>query len=772
MPIPGVKVYSAGIDDTLQTNNDGEVNINIFRENVPIFFSFEPIFKKTKYTKEELKSMHNTIYMEHTNFFAKLNPSKITAKEYSEDLPFFVDIINLDDNSTISTDDEANEAGQVSVSNYEKANTVFRTLESKKVLLVIDGIPLDDEIHRNGKVEVLLNFDKSITQRIQKIYGPSFTTYSTDAIGGIIHYFTIMPPISYDNKLKIIYAGKYSSASNTFINNLNFRYSTEKWASYTSFSYGKFGDIEMGKNRKKLDKQDSLYALRLKYVVASTDTDIIRKNPDPYKQIGTSFDQIYFFQKFRFKISTQKNLFLSFHYTNTSKTGIYGGMTETVGNDFRYAQCYYGPQNKFIVNANYLIDRHRPWYNFVSINSSFTTYNEYRITRKFNNPVKLDQIEKIYIYNFRTDFVKLFNTNRLIYGFSYKYSNLISRAFFTNIRTDSVWNGLTRYPTNGSYAHLFSAYIGYRILNYASFFGDIGFRYTYKYSKANFSTQAPQFDLNFTQKIYNTGAPALGLSTTFIPFGWLQIKTIFSFSEHIPILDEYGKVMFKNFITTIPTNQLLPEKSLSLETGISLTPTDDSKIYGSIFGTYTKDAIILSPTSLNGQDSIHLGKYSYRLATHINIPKALIYGASAGLNIKHFFDFHNNYGFKINASINYVKGYDIINNSPLPDISPIFGFATAKIILYKTTIRLNTIFNGAKPLKDLSSMGEDYIEKASSKGFLAWQTYNIRIAYKIDNKLDLSIAINNIFDEFYRQYATSIASAGRSFVFSIKYVIK
>ena len=772
MGLPGVKVYTINSEDTLETNSDGEVNIDIFPSDQPIVFSF-PYFKKAVYKKQQLASMNNIVYLERSEVLLALNQSNLTAKEYSEDLPFFVNIVNLDENSLLDIDENTG-ASRVTAENYEGAITVFRGLEADKMLLVIDGVRLNDEIHKNGKVEGLLSFDKANILRIQQIYGTPFTIYSPEASGGVIHYFTKIPPITNEQlaRFKIQVGSKYMSASNSFINNINFTISFPKVASFTSLSYGKYGEIMMGKNRDYLPEIDSIYGLNLYYIDNQIDTDIVKTNENPYLQRGTDFKQIYFLQKLRFHFSDFTNLFLNFHYANTSKVGIYSGLTEINIDHLRFAQCEFEPQNKFIANANLLLEQRTRLFSVASISATFLTYNEYRLTRKLNNPVALHQIENIYNYKFNADFVKTLNISRITYGIDYSYSDLHSKAFFENIRTDSTWQGMTRYPTNGSFSHTAGIYFGYKWMALASFHVNFGVRYNFKYTEANFSNISPQLPLTFTKKIYYNHSPAAAISLNSFPFSFLQIKAMISFSQHLPIIDDFGKIMVKDFIVTIPTDNLLPEKNYNAEIGINFLPSDNFKVFGSVFSTFSQDAIILKDTTLNGEDSLFFGTDQYNIATHVNIPQAIIYGASSSIKFNYFFDENQKKGIKINSSINYIKGINLSENLPLPHISPIFGNGSILLKINKLALKVSTEFNTTKPREELSPVGEDYIEKASSQGFVGWQIYNAQIILQITKNNQITFGIDNIFDKFYRRYSTAIAAPGRNYVFTAKFVIK
>ncbi|MBN2662686.1 MAG: hypothetical protein JXR68_03465 [Bacteroidales bacterium] len=769
--MPGVRVYCSNSPDTLQSNSSGIVNIDILSNDETIIFSY-PMFKKSGYTKSELAKLHNIIYLDRSQSLMQQNTSNLAVKEYSGDLPFFTDIVNLDDASifdagTNSADDN------LSMRIDEGGFSILQGLEVNNVLLSIDGIRLNDEIHKNGKVEGLLNFNNTMTQSVRKIYGTGFTIYSPHAIGGIINYFTKYPAVSSDYSVhaKIELNSKYQSVSNSFLNNVNVNFITRNFTSFTSFSYGKFGDITMGKNRDYLSTSDSVYGLNNYYIEHTTLGDTIKKNTNPYKQLGTKYEQIYFLQKFRYRLDDFANVLFNFHYINTSEVGIYSGLTEINIDHLRFAECQFGPQDKLIGNINFIYDRKTKLFDLFSINTTYIRYNEYRLTRKYKNPVALHQIEDLSVVKITSDFVKIKNTSRIAYGISFDYNQLNSTAYFNDINTDSVWQGMTRYPTDGSFSQNGALYFNFKSMNKPNFFYNLGIRTDLRYTHSDFNNISPQLPLPFTEINRTEFAPVASANIETTPFTWLYMNFVISASKQLPIIADFGRIMVKDYIVNIPTNNLKSEKDYSAKFGTTIFASEELKIYGSALFTLANNAIISTATTLNGNDSLFFGTDKYKIATKTNIKLAYIYGGSLGFNYTHYFREAEDILIKINSSVNYVEGINLSNNLPLPNIYPYFGNANIALKIHNLELNLTTIFNGAKSLDELSPVGEDYIEKAASTGFLAWQIYNTKITYKKENKFELSCSIDNIFDKFYRHYKSAIAAPGRNFVFSAKIVI-
>ncbi len=105
---------------------------------------------------------------------------------------------------------------------------------------------------------------------------------------------------------------------------------------------------------------------------------------------------------------------------------------------------------------------------------------------------------------------------------------------------------------------------------------------------------------------------------------------------------------------------------------------------------------------------------------------------------------------------------------PLDHISPIFGKASLNYLNQNWSASFYTLYNGAKKLKDYNITGEDNLIYATANGLPAWHTLNLRANYKVNNNIDLQIAIENIADKNYRVFGSGISASGRNVLFAIK----
>ena len=126
---------------------------------------------------------------------------------------------------------------------------VIRGFEANRVLIVVDGVRMNNAIYRSGHLQNSITIDPNNIERAEIIFGSSSVGYGSDAMGGVIHYYTKNPVLKNSEKISSSFTTNFNSANNSVSNNFNTSLSSDNWGSITSISISKYGDIKMGKNR-------------------------------------------------------------------------------------------------------------------------------------------------------------------------------------------------------------------------------------------------------------------------------------------------------------------------------------------------------------------------------------------------------------------------------------------------------------------------------------------------------------------------------------------
>ena len=190
---------------------------------------------------------------------------------------------------------------------------MIRGFATNRVLLVADGVRMNNAIYRSGNLQNVISIDPLSTETAEVIFGPGTVIYGSDAIGGVMDFHTLQPRLSADNKMLVkgSVLGRYSTADKEKTAHADLNLGWKKWSLLSSFSYSSFDDLKMGKN----GGPDSY--LRPEYVERINNKDSIVKNNDPRIQRFSGYNQVNFLQKVRFKPNQYLDLQYSFIYAAT-----------------------------------------------------------------------------------------------------------------------------------------------------------------------------------------------------------------------------------------------------------------------------------------------------------------------------------------------------------------------------------------------------------------------------------------------------------------------
>src|SRR5215207_413905 len=95
------------------------------------------------------------------------------------------------------------------------SSPVIRGFEASRVLLVVDGIRMNNAIYRSGHLQNVITIDQNMLDGIEVLYGPGSTIYGSDALGGVVLFRTKSPRLATDRNFLATGTGfaRYSSAN-------------------------------------------------------------------------------------------------------------------------------------------------------------------------------------------------------------------------------------------------------------------------------------------------------------------------------------------------------------------------------------------------------------------------------------------------------------------------------------------------------------------------------------------------------------------------------
>ena len=344
------------------------------------------------------------------------------------------------------------------------SSPVIRGFEASRVLLVVDGIRMNNAIYRGGHLQNVITVDQNMLERVEVIYGPASTMYGSDGLGGVLLFRTKSPVLSTSDKLKVTGSAlvRYSSANEEKTGHADVSLGGKKLAWLQSYTYSDFGDTKMGDNYKSKYPD---FGRRSKYIKTINGIDSVVTNDDDRIQRFSGYKQWDITQKLLFKQSDKISHSLNFQYSNSGDVPRYDRLQDTknfggsIGTTLRYAEWFYGPQTRLLTSYEMNVD-HPGFLNGLRVNLNYQDIKESRQTREYRRYDRFDsRREHVKVIGFIIDGRKIWGNNELNMGIDGQLNDVKSVADRTNLTTDTKSKLDTRYPDGDNNMNYFGLYV-------------------------------------------------------------------------------------------------------------------------------------------------------------------------------------------------------------------------------------------------------------------------------------------------------------------------
>jgi hemoglobin/transferrin/lactoferrin receptor protein len=767
-PITGVTVSLQGKNTKEWISDDnGGIDLTGVQSTEIIVFS-HPLYFSRDISFSEIQSKAFKIELtENVNSMEEIVVSASKFEEKKKDVSQKIQVLRASEIQQMnqsSTADVLSNSGNVFVqkSQLGGGSPIIRGFEANKVLLVVDGIRMNNAIYRGGHLQNVLTLDNAILDRTEIIFGPGSVIYGSDALGGVLSFTTKDPTLS-TTKKPVVRGGayaRYMSVVSGYAAHADVSVGGTKFGSLTSFTYSQFGDLRQGAHR---NPSVGNFGSRPWYVEQINGKDSVVANSDTNLQVGSGYSQMDFLQKFVFKASDKIKHTLNVQYSTSSNIDRYDRLTQTSGGLPKYAEWYYGPQNRLL--ASYALQLSKAnWYDNARLIIGYQKIQESRMDRKLNNPILNNRYEDLNVLTINMDIAKKIGTHEIRYGIEGWYNTVQSTAFGKNIFTAEETPISTRYASGGSSMYSLSAYINHTWEMRDNFILNDGLRYSYVGLNALFS-DTTFYKFPFSDVQQKNGALTGMLGLIYLPSKSTRLNATFSTGYRAPNVDDMSKVFDSsqgNII--VPNESLKPEYTFNGEIGLS--HSFENQITAQVNGFYTwyTNALTVADFSFNGQDSILYEGVLSKVQSTTNANRAFLYGLELSLQAP------------LTNSITAYGSYtitkaQIVTDSiaiPLDHIPPGYGKIGLRVKEKGITAELFSMFSLKKPIEEYNPFGEDNEDYALEDGMPAWYTVNVRLGYQLNKFLSCQVACENILDVNYRAFASNISAPGRNFIITLR----
>ena len=700
--------------------------------------------------------------------------SNKVPKKYTQ-LPNQVEVITakqIDFQNFQSTAEMLSNSGSLFVQKSQQGggSPVIRGFEASRVLITVDGVRMNNLIFRAGHLQNVITVDENMLENVGVFYGPSSTLFGSDALGGAVAMTTKNAKFldQAHNKFTGGVNTRYSSVNEEKSVALHLNYATSKFASLTFFSFNDFGDLKMGKER---NHNGDYFGERPNYVSTVGGVDQLNVNDDKYTQVGSAYKQYNFMQKFAYKTNSGYLHGFNLQYSTTSNINRYDRLTETAGSGLKFAQWYYGPQDRLL--AVYSLQKEKAFLNSdLKINVAYQNVKESRHNRRFGNYNLQHNEENVDMFSVSLDLDKKFTKGELFYGFESYYETLKSTAYAKNINTGVVTDINTRYPNGDNNMMRNDLYISYNEKMSDKTFWNVGARAGYTTLKSTIADNSV-FSLPFNSISQGNFTYSGTLGITHNTSKNFALKGNIATGFRAPNIDDLAKVFESKAgsssslgILIVPNEDLKPEKTITGDLGIVIqSDSKRIKLESTYFYTRMYDAIVTDDFTYNGQSIVNYNGFDAQVKANQNKGKAFVTGFSTNVSAYIISD------LLFSANFNYTLGRVVEDGSqrPLDHIAPYFGKVGLAYTYNKLNLEGYMLYNGKKDSKDYSTSGEDNAQYAPANGMPAWETYNFKAGFQVLKGGTLFAGVENILDTQYRVFASGINAPGRNIYGGIKY---
>ncbi|MEY3199821.1 MAG: hypothetical protein RJA13_1779, partial [Bacteroidota bacterium] len=489
-PIQGVEVvkWNEGYPFAI-TGEEGIITVKDVSETQEIYF------RKNGYdlyytTLSKLKINKYTVKLkEKYNEMDEVVVSASRFEEKKKDVVQKIQVIRATEIQNLnqaSTADVLANAGNIMVqkSQLGGGSPIIRGFEANKILIVVDGIRMNNAIYRGGHLQNVISLDNAIMDRVEIVYGPGSVVYGSDALGGVMSFSTKNPILSTNGKTKVkanAYT-RYMSVVSGYAAHADVSVGRKKFGSLTSFTYSNFGDLRQGANR---NPSVGNFGSRPWYVQQFNGKDSMIVNADTNLQVGSGYAQYDVLQKFLFKQNENVKHTVNLQYSSSTR--------------------YYGPQNRLLASYTLDISKNTKLYEEARLIVGYQQIEESRVDRRYQQVEQNNRIENLDIFTANLDFAKFVGRHEIRYGMEGWYNNVQSTAFVKDISTGIESPLDTRYASGGASMNSIAVYATHTIELSEKFILNDGLRFSNVGLNAKF-TDTTFFNFPFKEAKQNNNS--------------------------------------------------------------------------------------------------------------------------------------------------------------------------------------------------------------------------------------------------------------------------
>jgi outer membrane receptor protein involved in Fe transport len=666
--------------------------------------------------------------------------------EHEQEIPQLVSVVTqkeIREKNIVQTPELLREELGVYIqkTNQGGGSALIRGLKANKILLMIDGIRLNNATYRGGNTQYLNTIGANSLERIEVVHGPVSALYGSDALGGAITWITNNPILRASEAFRwsATVSGHASSADEIFGSHLGLSGASAKFGFLLDGSFQSYGDVRRGTNGGETLMQ------RLR-----NDSRADRLLPE--KQSPNAFDAYDFMAKAMYK-PTEASQFTALFQLNRQPSVPRYDVFERQA----FSKWHYEPQERDFGYLSYKLSRATKLFNFATATVSFQRQLERRIKQRVGRTTESREAYETVTLGAELQFNRILGDHFFVaYGFEFYADNVNTESTEQDLATGSVSPITTLYPDGSTYSS-FGAFFQGEVVLSRRWILDAGLRFSAFQLKAPFAPGATgSVDLGTVEQSPDALTGSLG--TRFELAENLNLVANIAQGFRAPNLDDVSKLGLGKggSFYDVPNAGLGPEKVLSLDGGLKFGFARFKAQAIFYYSDFT-DLMVRQPATFAGLPYIIDEGDTVAVFHRQNAGQAYITGFALGARV--------GLAARLSATgnLSYTYGQNTSDDEPLAAMPPVHGFLGVRYDGKKQWLEINTRFAAEQDRLAAEDLEDTRIPEGGTPG---WWTLNFRSGYSVSGEVSLRFALMNVFDTNYREHLSGLNAPGRNFILS------
>ena len=600
---------------------------------------------------------------------------------------------------------------------------IIRGLIGSSILMLVDGMRLNTATFRSAPNQYFALVDPYNVERIEVVRGAGSALYGSDAMGGVINVITPVPRLASEQwQLHGKALGQFSSADTSWVNRVSLEGGKSGVAIHGGFTYQNHNDLRGG-------------------------GDIGIQRPSGY--------DVYAGDGALFLERGNQDLFFSLQYLQQPKTPRFDELVPGFGQTQpSSAVFFFEPNDRLFVHGRYRLRNPLPFVDGLEFHVAFQEINDDRRNRDFDSTREDRERNRDALTGITLQLTSRWRDwMTFTYGGEIYLDEVSSSRVGRDINTGATSTEQSRFA-DGSTLNSFGFYVQDEIRLHPRLTATLGGRFSH------FDIDIPKADRDVGAHLSTSDLTGnLGLLYHLTPT--INLVTNVGRGFRVPNvfdLSTLGPRPGNRF--NIPNPNLKPEEVITVDAGVKVRL---SRFAGEVFGFYTdfRDKIEEVPTGECFRDAIGIvppdqcRPQDRRVVQGQNVNRVTLFGFEAGGRLQ-LLD-----KLEVSGSLNFTWGEEEISDgrtAPADRIPPLNGQVG---VLYRPTPRLWVEpFIRFATRQDRLSDRDKTDPRINPNGTPGWVTANIRLGWEINERFRTRLAVENLFDQSYREHGSGINAAG------------